>query len=213
MSVTRVKICGIKTLGDLRIAVDAGADAIGCIVGVPNSPRNISIKCAKQIIEAVPPFISSVAVTVSENPETVLEIYERIKPDYIQIHGIGNKAKQLREQLPQAKIIGAVAVNGHAYSTIIKTAPYYDVFLLDSHVTGQHGGTGSTHDWAISSRMRKLVYPKPLILAGGLTYLNVREAIKIVNPYAVDVASGVESEPGKKDPRKLVKFMKTVKEM
>ncbi len=213
MSKVRVKICGITSLKDLSTAVEAGADAIGFIVDVPSSPRNLSIRDAEKLMEATPIFVSRVVVTVPKDLSRLKRIYEKLNPEIIQLHGAIHMCKEIREQLPDACLIGAIQMKQNINLDVaVKTAEKFDAILLDSHSSGKYGGTGRTHDWMLSRRIRDAIYPKPLILAGGLNPENVKDAIRIVRPYAVDVSSGVESHPGVKDREKTFRFMRNAKE-
>ncbi len=210
MTRTRVKICGITNSSDLQTAVDNGADALGFIVGVPESPRNLPVREAWELIKETPVFVEAVAVTVPRDMAQLEGLYRKLSPDHIQVHGI-NHFQLTRESLPGAKIIGAIpAGSGHGKAK--EQARRFDAVLVDTQVPGKHGGTGRTHDWSQSRQLRDAIHPKPLILAGGLTPGNVVEAIQTVNPYAVDVSSGVEATPGVKDPEKVSFFMRKVRE-
>ncbi len=208
----RVKICGITRIEDLKAACSLGTDAVGFIVDAPKSPRNLSLEAAKKLITAVPIFVKTVLVTVLKDPERIVSLYESLKPDVIQVHG-GNleMIRILKRILPEARLIGTVPIKSEAeIQTIVKLTQFFDAILVDSYVADKFGGTGVTHDWRITACIRDALYPKPLILAGGLKPENVKEAIRIVRPYAVDVSSGVEVKPGLKDPEKIKTFIEAV---
>ncbi len=212
MSRVRVKICGITSLKDLLMAVDAGADALGFITDVPQSPKNLPINKAKELMRAAPIFVETVAVTVLKDVSHLEKIYNELDPNVIQVHGSTHLCKEARERLPDTRMIGAVHVKPDlAIDIAAEAADAFDAVLLDSHVSGEWGGTGKIHDWELSRRVREVIHPKPLILAGGLKPENVKEAIHVVRPYAVDVSSGVESRPGIKDRRKVFEFIKNAK--
>ncbi|MFW6110729.1 MAG: phosphoribosylanthranilate isomerase [Thermoproteota archaeon] len=214
MSQVRVKICGITSQKDLDTAVQAGADAVGFVVGVPQSKRNLSIHKADTLIESTPVFVDSVVVTVPKDPYHLRKICEEVTPTSIQIHGGKNLYKDIGERRVNTRMIGAIkAKDGLSEREIVRFTRLFDAVLIDSHVPGKHGGTGRVHDWGISKRVRDLLYPKPLVLAGGLSPDNVKEAIQTVRPYAVDVSTGVEKRPGIKDPEKVTKFIKKTKEV
>jgi len=215
MKRVKVKICGITRKEDLDAASALGADAVGFVVGVPSSPRNLSLKEAEKLIKRVPVFVKSVLVTVPKSIDEVLEIYEKLNPDVIQVHGENIPSTPiLRKKLPRTPLIGAVnAKSPNAFETAVKTSKSFNAVLLDSSVGGRHGGTGIIHDWELSRRVRIKIHPKPLILAGGLTPENVKDAIRTVQPYAVDVSTGVESQLGIKDPEKISAFIKNAKEV
>jgi phosphoribosylanthranilate isomerase len=213
MGRVRVKICGITRREDLDAAVAAGADAVGFVVGAASSPRNIALEKAEKLIRQVPPFVKSVLVMVPASLEELVETCKALNPDAVQIHG-ENLFGAVREKLPTTLLIGAVKANPtDAVDNAAKAAKMFDAVLLDSFVQGKHGGTGVIHDWDLSLHIKQVIHPKPLILAGGLNPENVAEAVRTVEPYAVDVSSGVERQPGVKDNRKMVKFVKNAKGM
>ena len=213
MSRTRVKICGITSLKDLFVAVEAGADAVGFIIDVLSSPRSLSVDEAKKLIKATPIFVETVAVTVFEGSSYIEEISKELNPSIIQVHGLNHLHKEARERLLDTRLIGALQVKSSLeIDGITRATDAFDAVLLDSYVPGKYGGSGATHDWELSKRVKEAIYPKPLILAGGLKPENVKEAICTVKPYAVDVSSGVESRPGVKDRKKVFEFMKNVEE-
>lgn len=207
-----MKICGIIRKEDLDAAAAAGADAVGFVVGVASSPRNVSLTEAEMLIRQVPPFVKSVLVTVPSSLEELTKTCEKLNPDAIQIHGENLDVDAVREKLPNMLVIGAVKAN-HANSigNAKKAVKMFDAVLLDSFANGKHGGTGVVHDWELSQRVKQVIHPKPLILAGGLTSENVAEAVHAVEPYAVDVSSGVERKPGIKDQQKMIEFVKNAK--
>lgn len=192
---TRVKVCGTTTREDLEMVVDAGADALGFIVDVSvDTPREISAKQAVELARAAPPFVTTVLVTMPKSPEETVELASRVQPDVVQVHG-GLTPGDLA--FLSAKVHGDVVKavspeNAPAYDTVA------DALLVDSLDEDGAGGTGDTHDW---ERTRELVesLESPVVLAGGLTPDNVAEAVETVRPFGVDVASGVESGPGRKD--------------
>ncbi len=215
MRKVRVKICGITREEDLVTAAAAGADAVGFIVGVTSSSRNLALEDAEKLIKKVPIFVDSVVVMVTNNIDLLSEIYGKSRPDALQIHGERpSEASILREKLQDARLIRAVHTKtGNMIETAMKASSSFDALLLDTFVYGKIGGTGTVHDWDLSKRVRQVVHPKPLILAGGLTPENVKDAIRAVQPYAVDVSTGVESRPGIKDPEKVSAFIQNAKEV
>jgi phosphoribosylanthranilate isomerase len=214
MKTVRVKICGITRKEDLDAATAAGADAVGFVVGTTVSPRNISIEKAEKLFRQVPPFVKSVLVTVSTSFDG-LEVYEKLNPDAIQIHGKNLlAAASVRLKFPNTPLIGAVNANAaNALDAASRVSKIFDAVLLDSFANGRYGGTGIVHDWELSKRVEQVIHPKPLILAGGLNPENVAEAVRVVQPYAVDVSSGVELQPGIKDSQKIVNFIKNAKDV
>jgi phosphoribosylanthranilate isomerase len=215
MRKVKVKICGITRKEDLSIAVDAGADAVGFVVGVPSSPRNLPLIQAETLIKFVPIFVKSVLVTVPRNLTELLKTCKQLNPNVIQLHGemLFNTCN-LRKELPSRSFIRGINANPiNAFETAVQTATVFDAVLLDSFVQGKLGGTGFVHDWEMSKRIKHAIYPKPLILAGGLDPNNVRNAVSLVQPYAVDVSSGVELQPGIKNFRKVIEFIENAKDV
>lgn len=213
MKTARVKICGITSEHDLMTAVDAGADAVGFVVDVPSSPRNLTLDVAEKLMRLVPVFVDSIAVTVPESLASLKRVYEQLKPEGIQIHGEKfPEAHVIREVIPHTRLIKAIRSEpSDVDKSSFKVSVSFDAVLLDSYVSGKYGGTGIVHDWELSRHIRDKINPTPLILVGGLTPDNVEDAIRIVHPYAVDVSSGVESSPGVKDPSKIFEFVKNAK--
>jgi len=211
----RVKICGITREEDLAVAVAAGADAVGFLVGVPSSPRNLTLERAEQLLEQVPVFVDSVVVTVPNSVDSLVKIYDRLKPAAIQIHGEKPfEVSVIREKIRGARLIKTVYVKtGNVTAAVIEDSKVFDAILLDSFTGEQYGGTGMVHDWKLSRQIKQIIEPTPLILAGGLKPENVKEAILTVQPYAVDVASGVELRPAVKDPEKVLAFIENAKEV
>jgi phosphoribosylanthranilate isomerase len=215
MRTARVKICGITREEDLAVAVDAGADAVGFLVGVPASPRNLTLEQAKRLLKQVPIFVDSVVVTVPDSVDSLVKIYERLGPTALQIHGEKPlEASVIRKKTGDTRLIKTFYIKtANASGTIKEYSKDFDAILLDSFDRGQYGGTGRVHDWELSRQIRQIIEPTPLILAGGLNPENVKEAILTVQPYAVDVASGVESQPAIKDPKKVLAFIENAKEV
>lgn len=196
----RVKICGITNETDLETAVNAGADAVGFLVGQRfPSPDFILPEKAARLTALLPPFVTPVLVTHLTEPQEILELYEKTGIAAIQLHG-GSTPEQLcslREYLGNSiKLIVALHVSSlPEHLSDPDPAPYEpqaDAFLLDSYdpATGKVGGTGKTHNWQNSSRIAATVR-RPVILAGGLNPDNVAEAVRTVRPYAVDANTGL----------------------
>ncbi|MBS1257250.1 MAG: N-(5'-phosphoribosyl)anthranilate isomerase [Candidatus Scalindua arabica] len=200
---TKVKICGIKTLSDAKVAVDYGADAIGFVFA--ESVRNVSKEKARAIVRKLPPFVTTVGLFVNDTAENIEAICRFCGLDAIQLHG--NERPSLLNKLKAFKTIKAFRIqNEKDILPIKKYKP--DAILLDGYSEKNMGGTGTSFDWKIVKDIRTSI---PIIVAGGLTPLNVSRAIKIVKPYGVDVSSGVESSPGKKDRKLIKKFIDAVK--
>lgn len=215
MRKVRVKICGLTREEDLAVAVAAGADAVGFVVGVPSSPRNLSLEKAEKLIRRVPIFVKSVLVMVPTSVDAILKTYEKLSPDAIQIHGENlSEVSPLRERLPNTLLIRAIHANPiNTLEVASEVSKSFDAILLDSSAHGRYGGTGVVHDWELGKRVNQVSHPKPLILAGGLSPGNVKDAIRTVQPYAVDVCTSVESRPGIKDPEKVLAFIENAKEV
>ena len=214
MNRVRVKICGITNKKDLYAAAVSGADAIGFVVGVESSPRNLSTSEAKKLIKLVPVFVNSVVVTTNESLNEIIKMCKYLQPNSVQIHGnsIRSDLKFLKKEIPNLLLIGAI--NAKPYNGIKEAkelSTRFDAILLDSYVKGKAGGTGVVHNWKLSLQIKEIINPTPLILAGGLKPENVANAIRDAKPYAVDVSSGVEKKPGIKDHKKISNFIKNAK--
>lgn len=199
----RVKICGITSAGDAFLAVDSGADALG-FVFYEKSPRNIDPEAAARIAAALPPFVSKVGVFVDCPLDVVRQIVSFCNLDLAQLHGL-ESPEFCRALFPRA--IKAFRIQGHKTLEIIeeyRTSAY----LLDAYNPGVVGGTGETFDWEIA---RTVSAARRIILAGGLTPSNVSRAVALVKPYGVDVSTGVESSPGKKDAELVQAFIRMAK--
>jgi phosphoribosylanthranilate isomerase len=213
----KVKICGITNVEDALEAVAYGADAVGFLVGqvYPSRSAFISAEAAARIAAKLPPFCSTVLVTHLSRPSAVVRAARTARVTTIQLHGETqpDEAAAIRRSLPYVKVYKAVHVLGEAaVAQARRFVGKVDGIVLDtaSKETGQVGGTGKPHDWAISQRIVQAV-PLPVILAGGLTPENVRRAIRLVQPYAVDVNSGVSRPDGSKDRLKLRRFIQRAK--
>ena len=215
MKSVRAKVCGLTREEDLAVAVAAGADAVGFIVGVPLSPRNLTIEKAKALLSQVPVFVDSVVVTAPKSIEWLVEVCEKLKPSAIQLHGKEQlDFSEIRKKIQHTRLIKTVYVTKDALNEkTIEELKTFDAVLLDSFSKAQYGGTGKVHDWTLSKQIREAVAPIPVILAGGLKPENVKEAILAVEPYAVDVASGVEASPGIKDYGKVRAFVENAKQI
>ena len=200
---TRVKMCGFTRIEDAVKAAELGVDAVG-LVFYPPSPRHVELAQAAAIIDALPAFVSVVALFVNAESAVVREVLRQVRVDCLQFHG-EETAESCRGY-------------GKAYIKAVRMRPdvdldrcereYHDAcgLLLDAFHPGIQGGTGSRFDWELIPQQRKL----PLILAGGLTPENAGEAIAGVQPYALDVSSGVEAAPGKKDVAKMTAFIRKI---
>lgn len=200
----RVKICGITSLEDARAAVTAGADALGFMFYTP-SPRCVDADTAAAICRALPPWVTRVGVFVDAAEEFIREIVSRCGLGALQFHGQETPEFCRRFVLPVVKAFRIRDPDSLA------ALPAYDTaaWLLDSFVSGQWGGTGATFNWDLAAAAAHL--GRPVILAGGLTPENVAGALRRVRPYGVDVSSGVESAPSRKDAGKLQAFIAAVR--
>ena len=201
---TRIKICGITRLTDALTAVNLGVDAIG-FVFYPKSPRAIQANDAQKIIANLPPFVSAVGLFVDASRDSIREILNKVELNLLQFHG--NEAPEFCDQfdLPYIK-----SIRMSPDRDLIKYSKQYPLargLLLDAYKPGIPGGTGMAFDWL--SVPRTSLSP-PMILAGGLNYKNVSEAIRILRPWAVDVSTGVEDSPGIKDSNLIAEFVREV---
>lgn len=201
----RIKICGITSVGDAEAAVRAGADALGFMFYEP-SPRRIALPAAAEIIAGVPPTIATVGVFVDPSPEFVREAIERTRINTLQFHGDESPAFCAGFGLKTLKAFRLRDLETLAELPAHKASAW----LLDSYVAGTPGGSGRTFNWDLAVEAKKL--GRPIFLAGGLTPENVGEAIRRVGPFGVDVSSGVESAPGRKDPARVAEFVVRARE-
>ena len=200
---TRVKICGITSGEDAAAAAAAGADALGFIF-VPGTPRHLSPDAAAAIIALLPPFVTPVGVFLDQPAEEILAVVSRCGLQAVQLHGDEPAALARRIPVP---VLKAVRVRDAASLEAVEGYPAR-AFLLDAYVEGQPGGTGVAFPWELAVGLARRV---PILLAGGLSPGNVAEAVRRVRPYGVDVGSGVERAPGRKDPRKIEEFIAHVR--
>lgn len=201
---TRLKICGITRADDAARAVALGVDALGFVLW-PHSPRAIAPGAAAKIVRALPPFVTTVAVMVDPSVE---DARAAINDGFsvVQIHGAAPAWPDIRESC--ARVIRAVRLSD-AGAEIEPPVDAAVTVLLDAHDPVRHGGTGQAVDWA---RAAAIAARRRVLLAGGLTPTNVRDAIRVVQPYGVDVASGVEEQPGIKDVQKMRAFVAAVRD-
>ncbi|MDD2778361.1 MAG: phosphoribosylanthranilate isomerase [Methanocellales archaeon] len=220
MNMVKVKVCGITSSEDAILAVESGADMIGFIIDVPvDTQRKVSLEKAIEISKDIG---SVVAVLMPRSAGEVLRVVRELKPCAVQLHGYepNSFVREVKSSISkETKIIKTVHINLDGKVKCPEDTSSYlenlekiaDFVLLDT-VTSKEGGTGMTHDWMVSRRIKDKI-GLPIILAGGLTPENVSQAVKVVKPYAVDVASGVEIFPGKKDSSKVKSFIKSAKEV
>ncbi len=196
---TRVKFCGLRHKDDIADAVALGVDALGFVFYEPSS-RYVAPEDAATLTRAVPAFLTRVGLFVNENAETIKRIFEIARLNLIQYHGEESPEFCDSVGLPYIKAFRVqqdMDIRG-----AIDRYPNASGFLLDAYVKGQPGGTGERFDWGLIPRSYA-----PIILAGGLTPDNAKDAIEQVAPWALDVSGGIESKPGRKDPDKMARFM------
>ncbi|MEA3362822.1 MAG: phosphoribosylanthranilate isomerase [Thermodesulfobacteriota bacterium] len=205
MAEIRIKICGITNLEDALCAVGSGADALG-FVFYEKSPRYVHPEIVAQIVSELPPFVTTVGLFVDAAPDTIKQTMRMAGLGVVQLHGDESPEDC---HLNPYSVIKAVRVKGADSLAGIDNYPV-SALLLDAWNEQQYGGTGESFDWQLA---RELTGHRPIILAGGLTPGNVAQAVRMVNPYAVDVSSGVEESPGHKDRNKIHKFIQQVRQI
>lgn len=204
---TRVKICGITNLEDALTAVKLGADALGFVFS--ESPRQVTPEQADRILSQLPPFVLCVGVFVNEKRGRVLEVIDSCPLDIVQLHGEEPPRYCLEIKEFNKKILKAFRVQDS--SSLSQVDSYMvDGYLFDAFTEDIYGGTGKTFNWNLLENKK---FSKPVILSGGLSHDNVGRAIQQVRPYAVDASSGLEMEPGKKDPEKVRAFIEAVRKI
>jgi len=215
-AVPYVKICCIASVAEARLAIDAGAAAVGLVSAMPSGPGPIPEPLIAEIAAAVPPPIATFHLTSRQTAREIVDQQRRLATNTLQVVDDLTEGTyaELRAALPGVKLVQVIHVGAEESITEAeRVAPHVDALLLDSGnqrlAVKELGGTGRRHDWAISQRIRERV-GVPLFLAGGLRADNVREAIETVGPWGVDVCSGVRTE-GRLDPEKLAAFMAAVR--
>lgn len=206
---TRVKVCGIAAEEDRDAAVAAGVDALGFVVDVSvDTERELAPERAATLIDGVPPFVTTVLVTMPADADRALELLEVTGADAVQIHNdlpVGDVAA-VADATP-ARVVKAVEADRRA---VERYAPVVDAVLVDSRDESGAGGTGRRGDWTAAASIRETT-DRPLILAGGLAPDNVADAVEAVRPYAVDVSTGVELREGRKDHAAVRSFVRAAK--
>lgn len=203
---TRIKICGITRLEDARVASNLGVDALGFIF-YQKSPRYIQPEMARNIITSLPPFVNRVGVFVNESPETILQIAQSTGIDTVQLHGSESPdlCSSISTLLPVIKAFSIQSVND------LSQLKNFNVqgLLLDTWSGQMLGGSGKTFDWNIARKATEMY--ENIILAGGLGPSNLEDALNLVQPYAVDINSGIEIMPGVKNPHKIRDVVKIIR--
>jgi len=215
---TWVKICGMTNVEDALTAVEAGADAVG-FVFYEKSPRYVSVETAREIVEKLPENVEKIGVFVNQLEDTLCDVADRAGLTAIQMHG-NNEDPQVADLVvskrPTLKVLAAVSMlqaspDGWA---MMWHPEAVHAFLVDSGDSSKSGGTGQTFDWQASmSTLENIKKVGRVVAAGGLNSGNVTEAVTLLKPWGVDVVSGVEARPGKKDPEKVRAFVRAVREM
>lgn len=200
----KVKICGITNAADALAAVDAGADALGFMF-YEASPRHVLLQTAAEIARQLPPFVVRVGVFVNASEDQIVRASGECALNLLQFHG-----DEAPEYCLQFGLMSMKAFRIRDAASLQNLPKYRtDAWLLDAWEADIPGGTGNSFNWDLAVEAKKL--GRPIFLAGGLTPENVAAAVKQVRPYAVDVSSGVESAPGKKDPQKVSRFIQAAK--
>ena len=221
----KVKICGITCIDDAMLCIETGVDAIGFVTEYPiHVPWNLSRKRSRELISKIPPFISTTIVT-SGNLSDICEIAINTAPNIVQLHGEESISdiEKVVDSLSSygIKVIKALSIDIDAQKAHFEIPnpieasrslqdTGIDALLLDSRTKTMPAGTGKTINWKLAREIKEKI-SIPIILAGGLNHNNVRSAISSVKPYAVDVITGVETTPGRKDPHKVKAFINAVK--
>ena len=201
---TQVKICGVTSVADALAAAGAGADMIG-LMFYDGSPRHVTLAQAAEIARALPPFVLKVGVFVNPDEAQVMEAIAACGLNLLQFHG--DEPSDFCTQFGVMSLKALRVRDSESLQTLAKFNT--DAFLLDAYSKGGLGGTGEKFNWDLAVAAQK--FGKPIFLAGGLTPENVADAVKQVRPFAVDVSSGVEAAPGKKDAAKVRAFIQAAK--
>ena len=218
---TWIKICGTTNLEDALLAVEAGADAVG-FVFYEKSPRNISVEAAREIVQKLPEGVEKVGVFVDAERGRIRDVALDVGLTAVQLHGKRSMDSVCEDPRPAVDCVGVSKVISMLPGDALKDGGIFIgdrtrqktfAILLDSQSNGVTGGTGTTFDWGATRGMvQGLGFRVPAIVAGGLTASNVGDAIRLFEPFGVDVVSGVEASPGKKDPAKVRAFVRAVRE-
>jgi phosphoribosylanthranilate isomerase len=201
---TRIKFCGLTRPGDVRLAGELGVDALG-FVFVPGSRRSLEPVQAAALRSAVPPLAQVVALFMDPSEALVRTAIRALRPTLLQFHGREDAAFCERFGLPYVKTL-PMGEGVAAAEALAARYPSADAFLLDGHRAGEPGGQGAAFDWAALPAL-----PKPWLLAGGLTPDNVFAAVRLARPFGVDVSSGIEGAPGRKDGERMQAFVEEVR--
>ena len=200
----KVKVCGITRAEDAELAADLGASAVGFVFW-PGSPRHVAPAVAAGIVRVLPADVAPVGVFVDPTRDEVRAVAARVGLAAVQLHG--DEPATLCDGMPY-RVMKVVAVDGEATSRRVDQVPSAVTVLLDAHDPVRRGGTGRTVDWTLAAA---IAARRRIFLAGGLRPENVDQALRVVRPYGIDVSSGVEAEPGRKDPARLRAFFERVR--
>lgn len=201
---TRIKCCGMTRVGDALLAAQLGADAIG-LVFTARSRRQVTLAQARAIVLALPPFVASVALFMDDEAALVNRVLDELQPALLQFHG--DESDDWCAQFGRPYLKAIAMGEGAAALAQLQAYPRAAGLLLDGHAAGAAGGGGRAFDWSLLPRG----LAQPVVVAGGLHAGNVGDAVRATRPWAVDVASGVESAPGVKDPARLEAFIRAVR--
>jgi phosphoribosylanthranilate isomerase len=211
----RVKICCMASLAEAWLAIDHGADAVGLVSEMPSGPGPIPEQLIAEIAAAIPPSIGSFLLTSKQDVASIIDQQKRLKPNTVQLTDriTSGTHQDLRDALPGVALVQVIHVTGpESVNEAIDIAPMVDAILLDSGnqslAIKELGGTGRTHDWNLSSKIRESI-EVPLFLAGGLNPQNIASAISAVRPFGVDVCSGLRTN-GNLDERKVIEFFAAI---
>src|SRR5262245_50183153 len=211
----RVKICGITTREGAWSAIELGADAVGFLVGLAyGSEDELTAAEAGKIVQSLPPYVGTTLVTHRARPADVITLCTEVRAQVVQLHGPYpvERIPELREAFPAVKIVKTVhAAPDTGVHAAVEASRFADAILVDTETSTRLGGTGFTHDWALSPRIRDEIAPIPMILAGGLRPDNVARAIEQVRPYGVDVNSGVSLRRGQKSSGLIADFLRAAR--
>lgn len=202
----RVKFCGMTRVADALAAAALGVDAVGVVL-TERSKRFAGIARAREIRDALPPFVTLVSLFMDDEPGFIAQAVAEVQPGLLQFHGSETALDCVRYGVPYIKAVAMA--DGVDPAELMREHPQARGFLLDGHASGEQGGSGKTFDWSMAA----LPFDRPVLLAGGLTAHNVVAAIRAVRPYAVDVSSGIESAPGIKDLQKMRRFVAALQEI
>ncbi|MFY7890894.1 MAG: phosphoribosylanthranilate isomerase [Spirosomataceae bacterium] len=215
MSKPKVKICCISSIDEARIAIEHGAAAIGLVGQMPSGPGIIGDELIEQIAKSVPPPIATFLLTSETSPQDIIRHYKRVNTSTIQLVDALEKREYeaIRKELPHVKLVQVIhVIDENSVKEAIEISAFVDAILLDSGNPNlsvkELGGTGRTHNWELSTEIRKAI-SIPLFLAGGINKDNVKQAIETVQPFGIDLCSSVRTD-GKLDPKKLKDFFEAI---